>query len=612
MDFLFFDMADAPLFVRNDAESATWTVEEMSVQALFPFVADKRIARGQRFTFPDALGVLQCFEVRKVRTYEPDHYQEITAEHIVIAELSDEHLKTAEITEKTAAQALAGILSGTLWSVGNVTASGTSSGDISMGSVWQGVRMIEKNWNVYITPRVTVGAAGITGRYLDIAPAEPVWRGVRLSLDKNADEMGVTWDDTNVITAIYGYGGRVGSGTTTNILTFADAVWSETSAHPAKPAGQEYLEDPNAKALYGRNGRNRFGYYQNSDIKDKYVLLQKAWQALKASNTPQLSIDCQVRDLYRLGYADQPLQLHDRAIVDIRPTGESLQREIIRMTVDLLDPTATRVTIGAYIPNIVYIQRSTNTAARGRGGGGNRGGGGGGGGAADGQDNQWYEFTTSIQANQYAIDLNATHWTYTNEIFSQAGLSLNSQGVLVYATDNANMWQSRLNVQANRIGLVVEGSGSQASIKAASIVASINGSGSNVTISADKIVLDGETIATQISGMKASFNNLISGLTLATKISATTINTSHLVLPQGADFTYGNNGVSWQSQSVVTGVSITDASVTLSSSHYFLYASSAEAQTPSGSQSGYVVRSRTNGSHDVSKKTIYYLGRSSA
>ena len=34
MEFLFFDAADVRLFARSDAESATWTVEEMS---LHPF-----------------------------------------------------------------------------------------------------------------------------------------------------------------------------------------------------------------------------------------------------------------------------------------------------------------------------------------------------------------------------------------------------------------------------------------------------------------------------------------------------------------------------------------------------------------------------------------------
>lgn len=348
MELLFFDAAGTRLFARSDAESASWSVEEMSLQALFPYDPEKVIQRGQRVGFYDAQNVYQVFEIRKVRSYEPDHYQEITAEHIAISELSDEHLDKKEITTKTAAEALTTILNGTLWSIGTNTASGTQTADINRGSVWQGVRTIEENWNVYITPRLTWNTAGITGRYLDIRPAGAVWHGVRLSLDKNADEMGVTWDDTNVITAIYGYGAMVkgeDDDDKSEALTFKDVVWEQTDTHPAKPKGQTYLEDPEAKAIYGRGGRNRFGYYQNSNIKNAERLLRKAWQVLKTTNHAQVSIDCQVRDLYRLGYDDQPLALHDLAMIEVRPTGEQLQNEIIKMTVDLIDPTATRVTI---------------------------------------------------------------------------------------------------------------------------------------------------------------------------------------------------------------------------------------------------------------------------
>lgn len=548
MEFLFFDAADVRLFARSDAESATWTVEEMSLQALFPYDPGKIIQRGQRIGFTDETGIFQPFEIRKVRTYEPDHYQEITAEHIAISELSDEHLVKAEITDETAASALGGILTGTLWSVGTDTSSGTSSGDVSMGSVWQGVRNIEQNWNVYITPRVTFNASGITGRYLDIAPAAPVWRGMRLSLDKNADEMGVTWDDTNVITAIYGYGGRVAdsSGNDTEALTFADVVWSTSDGDPAdKPSGQSYVEDPTAKALYGRNGRNRFGYYQNSDISDAETLLEKAWEVLQTTNVPEVSIDCQVHDLYRLGFVDCPIRLHDEVIIDVRPTGETLHKEIIRLDVNLLDPTATRVTIGAYIPNIIYIQRETEKTAGGGGGGGRRGG------KEGSQDNRIYEFETQIQANQYQIALRA--WQrdldHTDQnlllayaalgissdqissIVTGSGVQLNPDGTIKTDTDGnpvfsstttPSVWSSikqtkdtvstvvtktgvdawgssttmasSITQNADRIALVVDQNG----IKTASIVAAINGSGSSVSITADKILLNGTTSVTSL------------------------------------------------------------------------------------------------------------------
>ena len=386
MECIFLNAAGTTLFTRTDIESGHWVQQEMSVNADFPFVPGKVIERGMRISFRDpATDNIEVFEIRNVVNTEPDHFQQITAEHIALAELSDEHIDTTEITDKTAAQALSTALTGTLWSVGNNTASGTQSVDINRGSVWNAVNTIQSNWNVYITPRVVISSAGtITGRYLDIAPAGGTFRGLRLSIRKNLLDPVVTYDDSEVLTALYGYGGNIDVSVTgeddhQEELTFKDVVWSATSSHPAKPANQTYLEWPEKTALYGRNGRARFGYYQNSDIKDAGILLQKTWEALQKTSDPKISIAGTCVDLYRLGYKDQPLRLHDTAIVEIEETGETFSKEIIMLDVDLVDPSGSRPEIGDYIPNIVYINRDTEEKASGTIGGCGGGGGGGGG-----------------------------------------------------------------------------------------------------------------------------------------------------------------------------------------------------------------------------------------
>ena len=377
MECIFMNPAGTTLFVRNDMESGHWTQQEMNVVADFPFVANKKIERGMRIAFRSPVdNSLQVFEVRIVTNHEPEHYQQITAEHICISELSDDHINSQQITDQTAAQALATALTGTLWSLGNNTSSGTQSADFSRGSVWDAVNTIQQNWNVYITPRVVFSSAGaITARYLDIAPAEGVWHGLRLSVRKNMLDPAVTYDDEDVYTALYGYGGNVEKSSasgddTTEELTFADVVWTATSDHPAKPAGQTCLEWPEKTAIYGRNGRPRYGYYQNGSIKDANVLIEKTWESLKLSCEPKISITGTVADLYRLGYKDQPLQLHDLVIVEIEETGEIFRKQIVCCDIDLIDPTGSRVDVGDYIPNIIYINRETDKKAGGGGGGG--------------------------------------------------------------------------------------------------------------------------------------------------------------------------------------------------------------------------------------------------
>ena len=512
--FVFFDMADHILFVRDDMESATWSADQMSLQATFPFKAGKEITRGMRVGF-EFDGAWQVFEVRKAKAYEPDHYQEITAEHIAISELTDEVYQGDDVTDKTVSQVLAPMLTNTLWQIGTDTTSNTSSVDVGLSNIWNHIRNCEQNWNAIITPRVTVGSAGITGRYLDIAPNEGVWRGVRLSLEKNMDDLGVVWDDSDVKTALYAYGAE-SDGVK---LTFATAVWTETADHPAKPSGQTYLEDPTAKTLYGRNGRNRFGYYQNANIKDANTLLEKTWESLKTLNAPRVTINCTVRDLHRLGYADQPIRLHDKVIVEIRPQGKTLILDVTKLDIDLLDPTATRPTIGAYIPNIVFIDRENAARA------------GGGYGSAEGETDQIYEFETLIDANGEKIRLEAYQrqlvdgqlsdslvnaWAGINlsatkitSLVTGTGAQLDSNGNLIVDangnpifTTTGNGLYSKIDQNAQAIRLKV----SQGDVATELAVEC-----GNVTISGGDLVVQGMITATDLSAGTISAIDLGSG-----------------------------------------------------------------------------------------------------
>ena len=393
MQFVFLDMAGTTLFVRDDAERAEWTKEEYTVDLEFPYLSDKVISIGQRIFFKDPdTGAHQIYEVKQAKTYQPDAYQSIVAEHICVSELSDEHMDNADIEDKTASETLETVLNGTLWSKGNVEVNPTSSGSLSRGSVWQNVLLIKDNWNVYIEPKVTLADDGTITRKLNIKSTDGEFNGVRLSVDKNMLDPSVTFDDSDVATALYGYGGTIVATSPRDDdrdCLFTDIVWEATSEHPAKPAGQNYIEDPAATAEYGRNGRARFGFYQNNDITDPETLLKKTWESLQTVSKPRISIDGTVADLYRMGYADQPLDLHDIALVEVLPAGYKQQAQIIKMTVDLLDPSSTTLTIGSYIPNIIYIEKKTNESATGsRGGGGKN----------TSDETTWQEFRTTIQA----------------------------------------------------------------------------------------------------------------------------------------------------------------------------------------------------------------------
>lgn len=543
MEFIFFTAADQLLFSRSDMEEGHWIQQEMQVTAVFPFLESKIITRGMRIGFRDpATDNLEVFEIRNVQNIEPDHYQQITAEHIAISELSDEHINTTEITDKTPTQALQTVLAGvSYWSIGNVTASNVSSCDIGRGSVWEAIKTIEQNWNVYCIPRVTIGAGGITGKYIDIVPAGGTFRGVRLSIRKNMSDSTVTYDDTDVLTALYGYGGTIDKAQSSGDdqkaeLTFAGVTWTATDGHPAKPAGQTYLEWPEKTALYGRNGRPRFGYYQNGDIKDAAILLQKTWEALQQTCEPKIRITGTVTDLYRLGYKDQPMRIHDIAIVEIEETGELFHREIITLDVDLVDPTGNLPEIGDYISNIIYINRETNSAAT----TGGRGGGGGGRGQSNSNYNE-SETATWFEKNDQRIAMvvgtrNGGYYIKSGEIalaINKSGTSgsyestatINANHVNISATDDVYTLAGDLEHDANG-RLVIKNAGGlyvrrtesgttaefgiwdRGNLTGGVMVTQINGQ-SNLKLSADVIDIDG--VVTSLTSKNITVGGITAG-----------------------------------------------------------------------------------------------------
>ena len=611
MEFIFFNQAGQTLFTRSDMESGHWVQHEMSVNAVFPFDPGKVIQRGQRIAFRDpATDNLEVFEIRQVSTLEPDHYQQLTAEQIALSELSDEHIDRTEITDKTAAQALTAALAGTLWQVGTDTSSGTQSADLARGSVWQAVNTIKANWNVYITPRVVVSAAGvITGKYLDISPAGGVWRGVRLSVRKNLPDPTVTYNDEEVLTALYGYGGTVNNAE----VTFKDEVWTATADHPAKPANQTYLEWPEKTALYGRNGRPRYGYYQNANITSPAVLLQKTWEALKRTAEPKIRIAGSAADLSRLGYADQPLRLHDLAIVEIADTGEVFRKEIIMLDVDLVDPAENQLEIGDYIPNIVYINRETARRASGGGGGGGRGQT-----ANEAEQSETFaEFAkTNDMIGMVVGTRNGGYYVKAGEIV----LAINESGepgqyesaayisadhVNISGTNTVQTIAGALELDANGHLVIKEGAGlylertsggstakfgvwDRGNLTGGVMVSQINGQ-SYLKLKADVIDIDGIITALrsedlETATMTAEYiysTSLISGIRLET---------SRLFVGSGQ-----GTEATWKSQSVITSVNVTKTS-----SYGWVYENAA------GVQHTYQSQMVT----DVSKSstTIHYLG----
>lgn len=155
--------------------------------------------------------------------------------------------------------------------------------------------------------------------------------------------------------------------------------------------------------------------------------------------------------------------------------------------------------------------------------------------------------------------------------------------------------RSSITEQANRISLVVEGTGNNAHIKPAQIVAAINGGASTIKLSADHIDIDG--LITKLSAedvMVSNFNAADGEFTGNLRVLGESgIRSYGPVEGTKGDFDtlhIGNYDVSWKSKTIVT--------YNLSDSHAFMYRSGENTPTILGK----LVTSQAS-------STIYYLGR---
>ena len=212
-----------------------------------------------------------------------------------------------------------------------------------------------------------------------------------------------------------------------------------------------------------------------------------------------------------------------------------------------------------------------------------KGGAGGGGGGRKKQEDVWKAYYTHFDKQDHYIDMWARHVDEANNILQQAGLYLDSDGVLAYADDNVNMWASKLKVESDRIGLVVSGTGANARIRPAEIVASINGSGSTIKISADHVDIQGALQAYTgfIAGISTNSLHSEGDIDAMDEVKGYTLNST------SGEIVAGSYTAEWQETSVVTGLG------TLRSFTY----------------GGFELRAFNGTGATTTKKTLHYLGR---
>ena len=256
---------------------------------------------------------------------------------------------------------------------------------------------------------------------------------------------------------------------------------------------------------------------------------------------PRVSVSIQGLELYRLtGVGLDKMTCGKLFRLALPDYGITVEKNIASVIWDDVygDPDSVTVNIGDEEDTVVTFLHNLDSSGRGGGGGGK---------AAAKLDQQWKEYFTDFQKTDQQITLTATKVDKANNILEQAGMKLNSKGVLIYATDNKNNVAAKIQTQANRIDLVVTGEGKNAKVNTAKIVAGINDQGGSfVKIKADKINLSGYVTMKDFNSVKGTVGNLTTYVSTGGYIKGATISSGSYIFNGYAlrrGYVYGENGV---------------------------------------------------------------------
>lgn len=233
------------------------------------------------------------------------------------------YIKDDRPQDRSAADMLQMALDGTRWGVGTTYDTGTGSTNFYYISSLEAVQKIASLFQLEVVFSVVLDPRShqITRRLVNLYAQQGERTGKRF--EYGSDLLSVEREESseNLITALIGRGKgeevyHTANGETNEEdktpdgygrrINFADVVWSTENGNPVnKPAGQEYVEDPNATAAYGfDDGKPRIGIEIFEDITDPGELLKATWSALQTLKRPRVSFKANTLDVGDLGLGD--------------------------------------------------------------------------------------------------------------------------------------------------------------------------------------------------------------------------------------------------------------------------------------------------------------------
>ncbi|MQB59184.1 phage tail spike protein, partial [Limosilactobacillus reuteri] len=226
------------------------------------------------------------------------------------------YIKDIRPNDRTAEEMLKMVLEPTRWTLGNVPETNHQSTNFYYITYLEALQKIVGLFNIELTFEVTIDPKSnkITRRQVNVYNQQGQRTGKRFEYGSNLLTIEQEQDSQELITALVGRGKgeQVSEGHDDTPdgygrrITFADVVWTKKDGNPVdKPAGQEYLVDPEATELYGfSDGKPRIGLTVFEDIEDPIELINATWKALQSLKRPKVSFKASVTDVGKLGLGD--------------------------------------------------------------------------------------------------------------------------------------------------------------------------------------------------------------------------------------------------------------------------------------------------------------------
>lgn len=490
-----------------------------------------QVEPGEFLGFVCVDGAFRLFCIDTSEDSERDGLTSITATDAGVEELAGMVVRSAQAENVGARDAFAAILAETGWTLGTVTATErTGSVDVYYQTAWKAILNAQNTFDARLVVRYEMENNAITGRVLDVLAKESTFRGRIFDSARDTDNIYTTRENAPV-TMLFGIGKAVSTGDNPQKLTFADIAWSKANGDPAdKPAGQDWISDPEAMAKYGQ----RQDVYSNQYQDDPEKLLRETWDELQKRCKPSMTITANVQDMEMTeGYEHQQVRMWDTAAI-VKRNGSALESTVINIERDYVTPWLTKITLGNEEHASIAQQMANNQKALEQLS--NRVGGHG----AGIDENK--EF---IVKDQELILLHTQQLDEQGTKLNEASITLNNAVITLEAH------QKTLDENGERISfaeVAIDGLDAEIQLKVGKngVIAAINLTPEEATIQAKRINLDGYVTSGQLSTELADIRTTIAN-SIDTKIL--TCETAQIT-----NITLINRRCVWKTGSYVTSV----------------------------------------------------------